>query len=134
MNKDKFYYNDGSTSSVHDYISSRGIRLLHRVDGPAVEYANGNREWFINGKLHRIDGPAIDPTIFRNGSFRHYLDGESYSKEDYDKIIKEITDLPLALRLVDPREWVRSMVDQRCEGCYGCIEPCGRTKANGDPK
>ena len=24
---------------------------LHREDGPAVEYANGSRIWYINGKL-----------------------------------------------------------------------------------
>ena len=23
--------------------------LLHRLDGPAVEYTNGGKEWFING-------------------------------------------------------------------------------------
>jgi len=23
---------------------------LHRLDGPAIEYASGNKEWFIEGK------------------------------------------------------------------------------------
>jgi hypothetical protein len=32
----------------------------HREDGPAIEYENGNKEWYLNGKLHRIDGPAIE--------------------------------------------------------------------------
>lgn len=31
---------------------------LHRLDGPAVEYANGDREWYQNNKLHRENGPA----------------------------------------------------------------------------
>ena len=26
---------------------------LHREDGPAVEYASGNKYWFKNGKRHR---------------------------------------------------------------------------------
>jgi hypothetical protein len=34
--------------------------ILHRIDGPAIEWANGYKEWFINGKHHRIDGPAIE--------------------------------------------------------------------------
>jgi hypothetical protein len=32
--------------------------LLHRLDGPAVEYANGDKEWWQNARLHRLDGPA----------------------------------------------------------------------------
>jgi hypothetical protein len=31
---------------------------LHRLDGPAVEFANGDEEWHKNGLLHRLDGPA----------------------------------------------------------------------------
>ena len=38
---------------------------LHRVDGPAIEYAYGSKSWWLNGKRHRVDGPAIE-----------YADGE----------------------------------------------------------
>ena len=38
---------------------------LHRVDGPAWEGADGTKEWFLNGKRHRVDGPAIE---FANGA------------------------------------------------------------------
>ena len=31
---------------------------LHREDGPAREWANGDKVWYLNGKLHREDGPA----------------------------------------------------------------------------
>jgi hypothetical protein len=34
--------------------------IFHRIDGPAIEYANGDKIWYINGKLHRINGPAIE--------------------------------------------------------------------------
>lgn len=33
---------------------------LHRTDGPAIERASGNKEWFFNGKHHRIGGPAVE--------------------------------------------------------------------------
>ena len=33
---------------------------LHRADGPAVEWANGTKEWWLNGKRHRADGPAVE--------------------------------------------------------------------------
>lgn len=36
-----------------------GTDVLHRIDGPAIVYANGTVEYFIDGKLHRTDGPAV---------------------------------------------------------------------------
>jgi hypothetical protein len=27
----------------------------HREDGPAVEYADGDKAWYKNGKLHRME-------------------------------------------------------------------------------
>ena len=32
--------------------------VLHREDGPANEYANGNKFWYYHGVRHREDGPA----------------------------------------------------------------------------
>lgn len=46
--------------------------VLHREDGPAVEYVNGEKQWYINGLLHRINGPAI---IFKDGSMQYWIDG-----------------------------------------------------------
>jgi hypothetical protein len=34
-------------------------RRLHRVDGPAIVWADGTQEWWVEGQLHRVDGPAI---------------------------------------------------------------------------
>ena len=32
---------------------------LHRIDGPAVIFPDGEVLWCVNGRLHREDGPAI---------------------------------------------------------------------------
>jgi hypothetical protein len=71
-------------------INSRGDRrwckpgtyILHRLDGPAVEYADGTRQWWVDGKLHRLDGPAVE---YADGSREwwvddklHRLDGPAY--------------------------------------------------------
>jgi hypothetical protein len=45
---DKFYYKDKAKT------------ILHREDGPAVEWADGDKVWFANGERHRLDGPAIE--------------------------------------------------------------------------
>jgi hypothetical protein len=55
------------------------IGILHRDDGPAVEYTNGDKHWFVDGQSHRIDGPAIEyndgsKSWYQNG-LRHRLDG-----------------------------------------------------------
>ena len=42
---------------------------LHRTDGPAVEWSDGYKSWYINGKRHRTDGPAIERL---NGSKEWY--------------------------------------------------------------
>jgi hypothetical protein len=32
----------------------------HRLDGPAIEYANGDKLWIQNCRLHRLGGPAVE--------------------------------------------------------------------------
>jgi len=36
---------------------------LHRLDGPALEYANGSKVWLQNGKWHRLAGPTFEWAI-----------------------------------------------------------------------
>ena len=58
---------------------------LHREDGPAIEYANGNKYWYLNGKPHREDGPAIECA---NGYKCWYLNGKEYSEEKFLRILQ----------------------------------------------
>lgn len=51
---------------------------LHREDGPAVEYANGEKCWYLNGKRHREDGPAIE---YVNGDRKWYLNGNLHRED-----------------------------------------------------
>ena len=44
---------DGWTETFY-----RNVR--HRVDGPAVEAANGSKFWYVNDHNHRVDGPAVE--------------------------------------------------------------------------
>jgi len=48
-----------------------GIR--HRKDGPAIEKANGHKEWYINDELHRDDGPAVE---WSDGTKEWYKNGK----------------------------------------------------------
>jgi len=53
---------DNKTVSTNEYGTTRHYlgRLLHRTDGPAIEYTNGDVEYCKDGKLRRIDGPAVE--------------------------------------------------------------------------
>lgn len=62
---------------TREYYNS--ANKLHRDDGPAVEWSNGDKYWYQNGLLHRTDGAAIvSPggykTWYHNGQ-RHRTDG-----------------------------------------------------------
>ena len=49
--------------------------LYHRTDGPAVEWADGSKDWYIDGKRHRIDGPAIEDA---EGHKAWYVNGKAH--------------------------------------------------------
>ena len=48
---------------------------LHRENGPAVEYADGDKWWYLNGKRHRADGPAVE---YADGTKMCFLDGKPH--------------------------------------------------------
>jgi hypothetical protein len=50
----------------------------HREDGPAVEFLDGSKEWYREGKHHRLDGPAIE---HKDGTKYWYKEGK-YHRED----------------------------------------------------
>ena len=45
----------------------------HRLDGPALEWIDGEKHWYLNGERHRIDGPAIE---YANGSKAWYVNNK----------------------------------------------------------
>ena len=49
--------------------------VLHRENGPAIEWCNGDKRWHQNGQLHRTDGPAIE---WRDGDKRWYQNGQRH--------------------------------------------------------
>ena len=53
---------------------------LHRDEGPAIEYARGGKEYFINGERHREDGPAIE---WANGSKYYYINGKLLTEQEF---------------------------------------------------
>jgi len=62
-------------------------QLLHREDGPAIEYYNGDKHWYINGWHHRVNGPAI---LYHDGSKEYYINGQLHREDGPAYINQEI--------------------------------------------
>lgn len=63
--------------------------LYHRLDGPAIEWANGSKIWYQNGQKHRLDGPAIEYSSGYNKEWYFY--GKRIycnSQEEFEEHIK----------------------------------------------
>ena len=54
------------------------VGKLHHIDGPAIEYVDGRKEWWIDGKRHRLDGPAIE---WADGTKEWCINGQHVTKE-----------------------------------------------------
>ena len=83
---------------------------MHRVDGPAIEFANGRTEWWYEGRLHREDGPAKEwpdggeewwnhgmqhrtdgPAVVNyDGSYEYWLNGKLVSDEVFQALQRDI--------------------------------------------
>jgi len=59
----------------------------HRLDGPAIIWANGTQEWWVNDLRHRTSGPAI---IWANGTQSWYVNGKDIT-EEVEKWLEERT-------------------------------------------
>ena len=60
------------------YFSDREMKIPHREDGPAVEFADVYKAWYINGKYHREDGPAFEDA---NGYKAWYINGKRHRED-----------------------------------------------------
>ena len=78
---------------------------LHRIHGPAIEWANGGQEWWVNGVRHRDNGPAIitdlgsefwfcngiqhradGPAVeWYTGSLEYWIDGKQLKSYEFDE-------------------------------------------------
>jgi hypothetical protein len=79
-------------------ISGKSIRFwnrggqLHRENSPAVEWDDGEKEYWVNGKRHRDDGPS---SIDINGNTEWFFEGNNLNaiKERFYRHLKFNLDL-----------------------------------------
>jgi hypothetical protein len=52
----------------------------HRTLGPAVEWPDGTKVWYLNGQFHRTDGPAIE---YADGTKVWFLNGRELTFDEW---------------------------------------------------
>jgi len=112
MGDDSYLYLEVDRWKVKTWKNKDGE--VHRLDGPAIEYTDGRKDWYQNGKLHRLDGPAVEK---RNGNEEwrqygklHRLDGPAITNKGkykmwyvYGRFHRE--DGPAYISINGYREW-----------------------------
>lgn len=94
-----------------EYHNDKG--QLHRIDGPAIEWVNGTKEWWLNGMCHNLHGLAIrrpdgSGEYWVNGLHLHTLEVNKSSKNnDTDS---ESVSLPV-FAVVIQNEFIAQIVD-----------------------
>ena len=95
---DKFYYKDKAMTIYHRldgpavegadgskawYVDGK----QHRLDGPAVKYADGSKSWWVDDKLHRLDGPAVE---YAGGYKEWWVEDKRLSENEFNALSKPL--------------------------------------------
>ena len=87
FNWGEFHRLDGPAIEYADGSKSWWIYgKIHCLDGPAIEWADESKEWYIKGKRHRIDGPAVE---WSDGTKFWYVDGRILDTKEVESWLKE---------------------------------------------
>ena len=70
-----------------------GTEEMHRIDGPAVEFASGAKHWIQDGMFHRTDGPAIE---FTEGTVEYWIEGNKLTLTQFKKATAPAKEMTIA--------------------------------------
>ena len=65
----------------------------HRLDGPACEFINGHKAWYVDGKLHRLDGPAYE---FNSKCGQWFVDGKQIPVNSKEELVNYLLGINLS--------------------------------------
>ena len=66
---------------------------IHRTNGPAVLYADGTKEWRQHGQVHRVDGPAIE---WANGAKEWWSNGVQLTEAEFLAATQPVVEMTVA--------------------------------------
>jgi len=78
MKQEQYIHID--TDGTKRYYKDKRMTIYHRTDGPTVEYACGDKSWWVDGKRHRTDGPAI---VYSKGYKEWWVEGRPLTEKQF---------------------------------------------------
>lgn len=75
-------YNEIDSHGTKRWRNNNG--QYHREDGPAIEWADGAKEWWVNDRRHRLDGPAY---VGPGGSSAWWVNDTFIEKDNFPKAV-----------------------------------------------
>ena len=88
----KYYVTVDEESTTRWYKDAK-CKILHRENGPAIEYVDGAKSWYQNGQHHRDNGPAFE---FANGEKRWYLNGVQLTEAEFLATTQPVVEMTVA--------------------------------------
>ena len=87
--KGQYHRNDGPAIEYANGVKQwYKYNELHRENGPAIEWVDGSKEWWVDGNRHREDGPAIE---YADGTKYWFYNGKMIgcsSQEKFERMIE----------------------------------------------
>jgi hypothetical protein len=68
------------------YYSDKEMSILHREDGPAVERNNGNKGWYLNGRLYSEE--EFNKKMNRAKTIN--INGKEFTVEELNSLIASV--------------------------------------------
>ena len=65
---------------------------VHREDGPAIECANVYKAWCLSGEIHREDGPALEDSY---GFKSWWLKGKNVTEKEHKRLTSPIIEMTM---------------------------------------
>ena len=87
-------WHDADRFKVCDGIK---IYFYHREDGPAFVSPQGDNEWLFEAKTHRLDGPAIE---WADGRKVYCIAGEILTREKHLEYVHSLNDESILIKLL----------------------------------
>ena len=88
----KYWVTVGDSGTTRWYKDAK-MTIRHRVGGPAIEWADGDKSWWLNGLRHRQHGPAVE---YANGDQRWYLNGQQLTEQEHAHRVNPAQEMTVA--------------------------------------
>ena len=90
---EKYYVEVDDNGDTHWFTGDGADRMLHRLNCPAIEWADGSREWYQNGQRHRLDGPAVECP---DDIYQWWLNDVQYTEESWRAATQPVVEMTVA--------------------------------------